>query len=37
MENKNILTKEKNLENVSTAKAEFEFDFAMCHGSYYCC
>jgi hypothetical protein len=37
MKNEITLTKEDKLENVSTAKAEFEFDFAMCHGSYYCC
>ena len=33
MNNQNILTKEKTLEN----NIDFEFDFAMCHGSYCCC
>ena len=32
----NILKKYKLLENNSNDNTQFEFDFAMCHGSYCC-
>ena len=41
MNNETIITPAKNLENDSNTSTifdiELEFDFAMCHGSYYLC
>ena len=36
MNNKNTLTNEKNSKNVFNTNLDFEFDFAICHGSYIC-